>query len=522
MDFRAWLKNGLNKWRLALLVFIVIYAFLLLLNLGLIAIQWDETPHLYGGLLLTHGKMSEYISTYGYYPPLYDLITTGYFKVFGISVFAGRLAAVTFALLSVWIVFEFACRTYGPKIALISSILLGSMPGFFWVSNFALLETMLVFFFSLTMFFFFTWIRLDQKKALILSGLALGLGFLAKYQILVAGIIMIASILLLCRDRLKAKFSRFPLLAVTAIAVVVPWLLIIGTGKLGDLLYAIQVGGEDRPLYSARFPLPIFYLIEMTWPYYNTHPIFLPIYILGLLGLGLWIYRRKPEDLFFLTWFVGAYVFFTLIPNKQWRYVTPVFPVLAISAAGFIFSAYNRIKKAWESTGIRLNKKRVIKVAAGLFVVFSLASVFYSYYDGQQFVARYQIFIPIEEATDYAASRLSSNESIMVLAASNSYNQDMVKFYLHANASRQNQVLQYPELPVDAFTPSFDVNEAVALCQEHNVKYVFLYEYGATFPYFNSTLTLHEIYVELLDSGRFTYVTIFGTSPRTISILSFA
>ena len=80
---------------------------------------------------------------------------------------------------------------------------------------------------------------------------------------------------------------------------------------------------------------------------------------------------------------------------------------------------------------------------------------------------------------------------------------------------------QYPELPVDAFTPNFDVNQAVALCQEHGVKYVFLYEYGATFPYFNSTLTLHEVYMELLDSGRFTYVTIFGTSPRTISILSF-
>jgi hypothetical protein len=32
---------------------------------------------------------------------------------------------------------------------------------------------------------------------------------------------------------------------------------------------------------------------------------------------------------------------------------------------------------------------------------------------------------------------------------------------------------------------------------------------------------MHEVYKMLLDSGRFTTVTRFGESPRTISILSF-
>ncbi|MCJ7559757.1 hypothetical protein MUO79_03955, partial [Candidatus Bathyarchaeota archaeon] len=85
MDFRSWLKKGFNKWRLALLVFIVIYAFLLLYNLGYMSIQWDEIPHLYGGQLLVRGQSQEYMATYGYYPPLYDIITTGYFKIFGVS-----------------------------------------------------------------------------------------------------------------------------------------------------------------------------------------------------------------------------------------------------------------------------------------------------------------------------------------------------------------------------------------------------------------------------------------------------
>ena len=155
----------------------VIYAFALLYNLGYMSIQWDEIPHLYGSQLLVRGQLREYMSTYGYYPPLYDIVATGYFQIFGASAASGRLVAVTFSLLSIWIVFEFANRTYGPKIALISSILLGSMPGFFWVSRMAMLETMLVFFFSLSMFFFFSWIRVHKDKALLLSCLALRLGF---------------------------------------------------------------------------------------------------------------------------------------------------------------------------------------------------------------------------------------------------------------------------------------------------------------------------------------------------------
>jgi 4-amino-4-deoxy-L-arabinose transferase-like glycosyltransferase len=121
------------------------------------SIQWDEIPHLYGGLLLARGQLQGYVATYGYYPPVYDGLTTLFFFVFGVGSASGRLVAVMFSLLSVWGVFEFANRTYGPKTALLASILLGVMPGVFWVSRMAMLETVLIFFFSFALFFFFSW-----------------------------------------------------------------------------------------------------------------------------------------------------------------------------------------------------------------------------------------------------------------------------------------------------------------------------------------------------------------------------
>ncbi len=516
MNLHLQLKNGFNKWRLALLIVIIVYAVFLLLELGYMSIQWDEAPHLYSGLLLTRGRSQEYISTYGYYPPLYDLLTTGYFGIFGATAASGRLVAITFSLLTVWLVFEFANRTYGPKTALISSIALGTMPGFFWLSRVAMLETMLMFFFALSMFFFLSWMRFKKNKTLLLCGLAMGVGFLAKYQILVAGLVMIVVILLLYRNKLRWRFSKFLLLPIIALLVVMPWVLIVvqknGLERFGELLYVIQEGGQDRAVYSSRFPLPIFYLIEMTWPFNDipVHPISLPIYILGLLGLGLWAYRRKTEDKFFLLWFIVVYVFFTLIPNKQWRYVTPLFPVLAISAASFIMFAYSKVAASWKREQTRLNTQKALKVAAGLFVVLAASAVVYSSYEAYQMVARDQIHVPIDEATAFAASHISQNEAIVLLSPFNLFNQDMVRFYLPAQF-KQEQVLQYPELPIDSFASNFNVSELVALCVDNNVKYVFLYEHA----------DVMEVYVKLNATGRFTYEHVVGDVPHSISILSF-
>jgi hypothetical protein len=86
------------------------------------------------------------------------------------------------------------------------------------------------------------------------------------------------------------------------------------------------------------------------------------------------------------------------------------------------------------------------------------------------------------------------------------------------------------------YTPNFDINEFIALCEERNVKYVFTYEFGGDVPYFNTTLSLMGVYQKLYDSGKFAYlsgnVTVealikeglipaFGTNPRRIIILTF-
>lgn len=498
----------MHRYRVALIVFLVIFAVAVLFNLGYMSVQWDEMPHLNGGLLLTHGQTIEYMTTYGYYPPIFDLVTTLYFLIFGVNQVAGRLVAVTFSLLAIWLLFEFTQRTYGPKNALIASVLLGTMPGFFWLSRVTMLETMLIFFFTMVMFAFYSWITKDTYKTLLFSGLALGIGILAKYQIVVAAIAMLLSILFLCRKRLKISLAKFLLIFVIVVLVVVPWFLMIyhydGVTKFETIKYVMSEGGEDRPAYSNRFqPIPVYYLVEMTWPF-NTiavHPISLPIFALGLCGLGLFAYRRKKQDIFFLTWFVVVYVFFTVIPNRQWRYVTPLFPILAISAACFIMFLYGRVH-AWKPHQVGIKGDRLKKLASAFFIIIIASTVAYASYDSYQMTVRDQIHIPIQETTNYLAAHLSQNQSAVLVCAFNLLDQDMFRFYLPSNMSR-DQIWQYPSLAVDAFTPNFNITEFVSLCQQRNVKYIILFDYGIHTQFFNTPLDYTQVETMIYNTGRF-------------------
>jgi len=337
---------------------------------------------------------------------------------------------------------------------------------------------------------------------------------------------MIVVLIWLCKNNLKRRLQKFLLVPLIAIAVVTPWFIMLyqanGAENFGTLFYVIQEGGQDRAEYSSRFPAPVFYLIEMTWPFNDipVHPVSLPLYVLGLLGLGFSVWRRKPTDKLLLVWFVVVYVFFMFIPNKQWRYLTPVFPVLAMSAASFILFLCSKIS-VWKPKHVRSIGYK--KVATALLIAIAGAVAVYSSYDAYQMTVRDQFHIPIEETTNYLAIHMNDNESAVIVCAFNLFNQDMFRFYLPANMST-DQIWQYPELPVDSFTPKFDIAEFISLCELRNVRYLILYDYGAYSTFFNTTLTYTNVKDWLFTSGRFGYTgdePFFGDMPHRTFLVGF-
>jgi 4-amino-4-deoxy-L-arabinose transferase-like glycosyltransferase len=557
----AWLKGGLkDKWRLLFLAFAVTYLLVLVFGLpGMerldnMSIQWDEVTHLNGGALLLRGDTATYFSFNAFYPPMFDLAAMAFFSIGGVSVFTGRFVSVVFSLLSVYAVFEFGYRLYGAKTALVASVFLAIMPGYLWLSRMAMIETMMMFFFTASALFFFLWLKDHKTKFLLLSGLLLGFGVITKYQTIILGAIMLTSLFLLGRGYLKQKLARFPYLVIAALLVVLPWVVVsyqvYASGMLNQWMYALSVGNPEKSFYSTglnRFPAwyngmpewlqtPIFYLLEMSVPYYSPvpdvgsiHPVSIMLFALGITGLAFMAWRRKPQDKYLLLWFLVVYIFFTAIPNKQWRYVTPLFPVLAFSASTLLITLLRKAKENWKPPKLNIKKRIIIQASAAALIAFTLFGTYYSIADAHSWVTKDQIHVPLDEATSYVAAQLQPGENVMVLCAINLMSQDMVRFFLYQYSNTSPQLYQYPAMPVDTYSPQFNITELVDQCAKNNIRYLMVNEYGqnATYPklsfhYFNSTWTFYSFNQTLMNTGRFSYEpVVFWDEPARIFILKF-
>jgi hypothetical protein len=382
-----------------------------------------------------------------------------------------------------------------------------------------------MFFFTASLLLFFLWMRTNSNKMLVLSGVTLGLAILTKYQAVFIGLVMLVSLLLLNREHISSKLGKLLLVAIVASAVFLPWVFFLASENyagemLGNWFYAVQVGNEERQLYSTRFPVPIFYLIEITYPYLHVHPISLPIYLFALAGFALFLWRRKTEDKYTLLWFLIIYLVFTLIPNRNWRYIAPAFPALAVFASVFIFSVWDRMKKIVATPNLSFRRKNAAEFTAVVFIFLVLSATAYSSWDAYLWAKAYHVRVPVEDASRYVAERVGSNGTVAILCATSMFNIDMVKFGIIKHGFDEVKLLQYPALPVDVYKPNFNLTELIETAEHRNITYFMLDEYG-NLPYYNSELTYHEVYGSLYYSGRFTLETIFGEPKNRIFIISF-
>jgi len=506
------LKKG-NNFRLAFLVFAICYLIVLvsflILNASNMPVQWDEAGHLDNGLFLKLGMQNQFSSNL-FYPPLYDVLTFLSFSAFGVSVFSARLVDAFFSVLLLWVIFEFTYKVYDGKTALLGAVFLGIMPGYFYASHLAMLDIAMTFFFVLAIFFFYLWLQSPKDKMLILIGLTVILGFLIKYQILVAVLVMFFGVLFFCRSQLRRPFSRKLYMAIIlGLLAAVAYLVYSFQWYVGMWLNVMGMnttGGTITPFY---------YLTEMYSIYPTIHPISLLMYILGFLGLGLFAIRRQKPDKILLIWFVTVLVFYTIVTNKSWRYALPLFPVLAVSAAVFVTVTFTKLRS--------LNRKTLAKIAASILIVFTCLSLFYSVNDAVYWTNFDKAPFALEQAVEYAIAHDSGNQSITVLCPDNYFSKGIVDFYLLKDGGPQIHSYAYPWSRI--IDPTFNITTLIIRCKEYNVKFLFTTETGGNhLDYFSSTVTLMDIYAQLYRSNNFTQVTpnqTFGQSPRNIFILNF-
>lgn len=301
-------------------------------------------------------------------PVLYYWLTAATYTVLGPTEMAARLWAAMAGLGLVLVTAACGRRWYDESTGLLAGAIVATNFGYFSIGRMALPDLPLTFCITLAI-----WAALvstleqerSPRKFVLLSALALGLGFLTKGPVgLIIPAIVIVPVLMIERRSIALTPIDIVLGFLVMIAVAAPWYALMWLRHGNEYLQGFFVGDNFERFATDRFNDP------RPWWFYL--PVvaggLLPWTPLALVWLGpitQFIRQRRDVgtiDLRLLLWAVLPLVFYTLSVGKQPRYMLPILPPLALLLAS---SIVERTQEWRGFDGVRSMPRRALPIVVG-------------------------------------------------------------------------------------------------------------------------------------------------------------
>ena len=113
-------------------------------------------------------------------PPLYLLLLTIAFKVFGVGVFVARSLSIVFSLASVYFLYKLGKHFYGSVAGLMAALLFALNPALQLVGRNIQPEALFLFLVLSSIYFYLLSVEQENARMAVISGILLGLGILTK------------------------------------------------------------------------------------------------------------------------------------------------------------------------------------------------------------------------------------------------------------------------------------------------------------------------------------------------------
>jgi 4-amino-4-deoxy-L-arabinose transferase-like glycosyltransferase len=162
--------------------------------------DYDEGAYSVGGRLISQGYLP-YQDFSLVHPPLYDLLLSGIYKVFGYNFFYGRYLSVVLFLVCVVLAYLIVKRFYNPTAGLVTAALFAVFPGFFLLWYRVVQEPLGIMLILLATYLATDYIvNREHKNRLLFSGLCLGLAVSTKFTLIPAVIGFALGIVILAME----------------------------------------------------------------------------------------------------------------------------------------------------------------------------------------------------------------------------------------------------------------------------------------------------------------------------------
>ena len=335
---------------------------ILILLLALLCVPWlrgidegevrlfaDEKRHVMNGLFLfdfmsdlplswPRQYAQEYYAKYpavtiGFWPPAFYFIEALFFAIFGISIWAGRLAVIFFALLGAVFTYKIVRYYARPELAFASMVIYSCLPAILPYAKSTMLEIPSL---AMSLGAIWCWLALLQtERPRYLYAVAFfSAGALLTKQTAIFLVPFFVFHFLLERRWVLLKWKHTYIALAGAGLLVTPWYALAMQLQPGSIRRALPIVGE--PWVRLEHIL-------------SDYPMTLPdqlgvlLLVLSILGVGALVIGRKYSTLrFFLALIVACYFSLTFLREREPRYIIPWLLAFVFFAVYFVWWFFSR------------------------------------------------------------------------------------------------------------------------------------------------------------------------------------
>lgn len=356
-------------------------------------VDWDEA--IYATVSKNMARSREYlvptlngVTNFFEKPPLYMWITAPMINLFGIDSFSPRFWSAFFGVAGVLVTYFLAREMFDRLSGFLAGLVLVTTFHYLRFSKMAMLDITLTFFMTMSILLF--WLGKRRGIFLILSGLALGLGFMTKG--VVSFLVLPPLMVILFSD--FRTYSRKYLLSfcLSFLAVTLPWhgYLVFRFGN--DFInpyFGYHVGarfGSDVERKTEPFWLYIAVIRNSLRLWYPLLPLAF-IWLVGQLWLGKpprslkryleELLAKRKSFLLLLAWFLAIFLPLSIAHSKLIWYIVPIYPVTAIMIGALLAAVIRRIWFYIEGSSLseRLSKRLSPNGKESLKIIYTTISV---------------------------------------------------------------------------------------------------------------------------------------------------
>jgi hypothetical protein len=384
-------------------------------------------------------------------PPFFPFLLSIMFRAFGlydyVAVGLSELMALSLCILVFW----WTQREYGVPTAILSTVVVASIPMFIYYAKMALTDMTFTFFFSATVLAYFEALRSRRSVVFLVAGLLLVATMGVKYngfQPLLVILIFIPFYLSIFRPKsslnkddscLRRLFGFLPKLFLSVVpAFVLSFLFIAYLGGA----FATYAGGITSlsENFLSEFNIGSSYLVRAIFANKagELHPelfvtsgfygeviaeyVGLPVLVLGVIGAARGILERRVSTILLIIWISFVFVFFSSLPGTWPRVILPLIPPLTILAGQGAVSCVEKIARLLPDRTLRFNRK--VRLDVSLKACFVIVLILVNLYSSIPAITN--AHSAYREAADFIAANVPNRDYVFYVG------QPDLLFYLHS------------------------------------------------------------------------------------------